>query len=411
MGKLTIDYFWLSVILGITAFAVSSWAYPLVLRMARVWKVYDKPNDRKLHHKPIPVMGGLAVFIGILICTSLVLSIWFSWRQTLMVASTAFLFLIGTIDDIKGLGAMVRLIIETAIVTCMIYVSGNMIDYFGGIFGIDVLPLYVSYPLSVIAGVGIINAINLIDGVNGYSSGYSIMACLCFGSIFYLSGVYGLTFVCIIVAGSLLPFLLHNVFGVRTQMFIGNGGALMVGTILTSLVFSTLRNKSMCHEWSTDNNICLVALTVAMLSIAIFDTLRVMLTRICKGSSPFHADKTHLHHLFIDFGFSHFGTTIFIICLNLMVVASWLICWMLGGNSTIQFIVVIGGSLLVTFIFYPFMRHQQAKNSSVCRFMNKLGESTHWEKDKWWLWMQRFIDDELFSDGKDEHFFIEENNN
>ena len=404
MEELTIYYVWLSIALGVIAFVVSSWTYPLVLRMARVWKIYDNPNVRKLHRDPIPVMGGLAVFIGILVCMSVVLTIWFNYRQLLMVLAAAVLLLIGIIDDKKGLSAVFRLILEILIVTGLICVSGNMIDNMNGIFGIDKLSPFIAYPLSIIAGVGIINAINLIDGVNGYSSGFSILACSGFYVLFIASGLPKLAFVCIIVIGSMFPFFLHNVFGVKTKMFIGNGGTLMVGTIMTSLIFSILHNTSACHTWTAGKGICLIALLVAIMAIPIFDTLRVMFARICHGTSPFNADKTHLHHLFIDFGFSHIGTTLSILFLDSLVVLAWLISWEAGGSMTTQFVVVVLMAVSVTFIFYPFARLQQRKNTSFFRFFQKIGRATYWEDSPWWRWMQKLMDDELFSKGREDHF-------
>lgn len=404
MEKLTIYYVWLSMSFGVIAFAVSSWVYPFVLRMARVWKIYDNPNVRKLHRNPVPVMGGLAIFIGILICMSAILTIWFNYRQLMMISAAAGLLLIGIIDDKKGLSAILRLILETLIVVGLICVSGNMIDNMNGIFGIEELSPFIAYPLSVIAGVGIINAINLIDGVDGYSSGFSILACLSFYVVFMASRLPRLAFVCVIIIGSMTPFFLHNVFGVKTKMFIGNGGTLMVGTIMSSLILSILHNKSGCYIWAENNEICLVALLVAIMAIPVFDTLRVMFARICHGTSPFKADKTHLHHLFIDFGFSHVGTALSILFLNELVVLAWLISWMAGGSMTTQFVVVVLMAVSVTFLFYPFARLQQRKKTTFCHFLQKIGNATCWKDKPWWCWMQKLMDDELFSKGREDHF-------
>lgn len=401
MGQIVVHYVWLGILLFFVAFMIVWTIFPTVMRMARVWNMYDNPDARKLQRRPVPVLGGLAVFFGIATGFLIICSISFSTRTIMTLVAMAALLVVGIIDDKKGLPVALRFIIEIGVILGMMLLNGNMIDHFHGLFGLEEISPYVAYPLSVIAGVGIINAINLIDGVDGYSSGFMALACILFAVIFYEARIFGMAIMCLICTGAVVPFFIHNVFGKRTKMFIGDGGTLMMGTLMTAFVFSVLRKESMCGALEY-HNIGLVPTCIAILSIPIADTLRVMTTRIAKGHSPFHPDKTHLHHLFIDFGFSHVGTAFTCLLLNCIVVLSQLIAWVIGASIDTQMIVVCGMGLLLTFALYPFMRHQQVRHTKINETMRRIGDKTHFENTPFWHWMQKLTDDDLFSEGKEE---------
>ena len=124
-----------------------------------------------------------------------------------------------------------------------------------------------------------------------------------------------MTCLTMIVIGALLPFFMHNVFGQKSRMFIGDGGTLMLGMFLTVCTFYAMSSTQPCDKLD-EKGLSLIAYALAVLSIPLFDTLRVFTMRILRGKSPFRPDKTHLHHLFIDMGFSHLGAALFILLLN-----------------------------------------------------------------------------------------------
>lgn len=406
-----VHYVWFGVVLFLTAFLISWMAYPIVLRMARVWGFYDNPDARKLQRRPVPVMGGLAVFIGILVPTLILITISFNTTPLIMLLSMAFLFGIGMVDDRIGLSPGFRFLIEIATIFFLIMSNGSRIDSLHGLWTVGGLPVWVSYLLSIVAGVGIINAINMIDGVDGYSSGYIIMACTMFAYIFYAEDVYGMAIICLICAGSTVPFFLHNVFGKKAKMFIGDGGTLMLGTLMAAFVFSILKSSSLCANLETNHNISLIATALAILSVPVFDTLRVMIYRMAKCSSPFKADKTHLHHLFIDLGFSHIGTTACCLFFNILVVASEVIAWKLGAGMETQFYVVVGMSVMVTAVFYGVVRTSMKRNGAVARALTVLGSKSHVENTALWKWLRKMVDDELFEEGRHEHNITDTDDN
>ncbi len=381
----------IAALLGAVACVIVTLIYPFVLRYAIKHHIVDNPNARKLQRTPVPVFGGVAVFGGLL-PMMLTAGIFFD-KTTIAVnlCSISIMLAIGVWDDRRDISAAFRFFVEILVVVLMMLASGCIIDDFHGLWGIHGLPWYISWPLSIIACVGIINAINLIDGVNGYSSGYVIISCILFAAFFFHCGMNTLGCLALIGAGALIPFYLHNVFGVKSKMFIGDGGTLMMGTAVAFFVASCLSSASLTQDL-VNQNFGLIAFTLAVLNIPVFDTLRVMSVRIIRGHSPFHPDKTHLHHLFIDLGFSHSGTTTAILLMNILTVLVWFLSWKLGAPIDMQTYIVVALGILNTFVFYKFMRIQANRDSRIYKAMLHLGSLTHIGHTRFWTFMREMVD-------------------
>ena len=345
------------ILTSLLSLLVSAAVYPLVLRYARRHHIVDNPNDRKLHRRPIPVMGGVAVYAGMMV-GSLLMSLLISGASIKwsLMALTSMLVL-GFWDDLKNLSASLRFVIQFCIVGAYMLMTGIYFSNFYGFCGIHEISIWIGIPLSLVAGVGIINAVNMIDGVDGYSSGFSMVACISFAVIFISIGQNVLSCLALIVASSILPFFIHNVFGRRSKMFIGDGGTMMLGFLLA--IFVLYVNSSNAGHRVSAMGLSSIAISLAIMCIPVFDTLRVMVARIVRGHSPFRPDKSHLHHLFIDMGFSHAATSMIIIGTNVLVILCCLALWRLGASVTVQVFSVIALGILVTFVFYKFMRIQQ----------------------------------------------------
>lgn len=395
----------IGLIVALVSMVVSLIAYPLVLRYAKTHGIVDNPNARKLQRVPIPVMGGVVVYAGI-IAGGFLLNLWLHNEVLIYgLAGMTLMMLIGVWDDVKDISVVLRFIIEIALVSAFILLTDTYIDNFHGLWGIYELPEWISYPLSIVAGVGLINAVNLIDGVDGYSSGYGMLASICFGLVYWT--VWSPTMVCLtlIVIGALLPFFLHNVFGVKSKMFIGDGGTLMLGMLMTVYAFFSMSSKQRCDTLENEG-LGLAAFTLAVLCIPVFDTVRVMSMRILRGRSPFSPDKTHLHHLFIDMGFSHLGAALFILLINTLVVLAWMLSWKLGASVDMQFYIVMAFGMSVTFGFYKLMKIQQnggpvdeegyPQGTGLWHLMVKLGSFTHREDKRFWRVMRWLMDGPLF---------------
>lgn len=374
----------------LVAFISTLWIHPKILRIAIIKNLVDNPDARKLQRNPTPVMGGLAVFFGLVLglCCSQII---YTNYIFIYVAAMMIMLYVGTLDDILTLSPRMRFLIEIAVIAILIAVTDNPINNLWGLWNLYEIPGYIAIPLTIFATVGIINGINLIDGVNGLSTGFCIMASLLFSVLFYYSNNDTMLIIALSATGAIIPFFMHNVFGNETRMFIGDGGALVMGIIMSIFTMDTLSTESDSARFALEG-FGLIPFCLAVLSIPVFDTLRVMSSRIIQGVSPFHADKTHLHHLFIDLGFSHIGTTMSILSLNMLVVIGWWISYLLGASIDIQLYVVLIISIMSTFVFYNLMRHKMKKSSRLVALFNRLGKATQYEKRGFWKTLERRID-------------------
>lgn len=398
-----------AILLCFLAFAVTSLVYPLVLRFAKRHNIVDNPNARKLQRVPVPVMGGIAFFIGIAVATVVAAAV-FNYHVLLIAfVAMVIMLLIGTGDDVKDLPAALRFIIEIGVIWVMMYAGRIFIDDFHGLWGLREIDVFWAMPLSIIAGVGILNAINLIDGVDGYCSGYGIFSCTLFGILFYCSGMYRMGCFALICASAIVPFFFHNVFGRSSKMFMGDGGSLTIGMALTFFVFCVLSNAYTEFDAMVREGVSMTAFSLAVLGIPVFDTLRVMSMRILRGLSPFSPDKTHLHHIFIEMGFSHVGTTAAILLMNIFIVAAWFLSYRLGASIDFQFYLVAALAFCCTWVFYRYMKIQQnggpkdedgfAEGTEVWKFMCRLGARSHMEHGRAWTALQKLMDGKVLGLG------------
>lgn len=373
------------------AFLGTLWIHPKVLKIAILKNLVDNPDARKLQRNPVPVMGGIAVFFGITIGLCCSQAIFNSPSTFMLISAMLIMLYTGTIDDIIDLSPAIRFIIEIIVIAWLMYTSKSSINCFWGLWGIATIPQWAAYALTIFAAVGIINAINLIDGVNGLSSGFCFMSSVLFAIFFYITGNETMTTLALSAAGAIVPFFLHNVFGQSTRMFIGDGGTLVIGTMMAMFVMNILDVNSGSILLAA-NGVGLIPFTLAVLAIPIFDTLRVMSTRILNRKSPFHPDKTHLHHMFIDLGFSHIGTTVSILSVNFLIVVAWFISYRMGASIETQLYVVVALSILMTFIFYWFAKRQLERNGKCLKLFKGMAKVLHIEKKGIWCRIQQIID-------------------
>ncbi len=381
----------------VVALLAVGWVHPRLVRIAAMKMIVDNPDARKLQKEPIPILGGVAVMFGAVLgisCTAVFPETVFNDTIVLIIAVMMVMLYTGTMDDILELTPRLRFLIEIMSVCALIFVGGFRLDDLHGLWGVSVLPDWVAVPLTVFACVGIINAMNLIDGVDGLSSGFCITACAIFSAVFFKAGDMMMFILSMALIGALIPFFMHNVFGERSKMFIGDGGTLVMGAVMSIFVVRVLGVGSpVAQFWDQSHaGMSAVAFTLAVLCVPVFDTLRVMVTRMLQGRSPFHPDKTHLHHMFIDLGFSHVGTTFSIILLNLTVVAVWWASVSMGCSLDVQLYVVILFGSLFTIFLYPAVAAAKRRNAALYRALTAVGRMTHFERKGFFLLLRKAMD-------------------
>ena len=267
----------------------------------------DQPNERSSHTKIVPRVGGLAIFLPYLL---LGLGFYLSGYDYLQLNSGYWLGLgaivaLGTIDDRLDLSSSLKFLVQFAVAAYYVLSTGNYVDNLYGLFGVGVLPSWLGISLSIITVVYLINAVNLIDGVDGLAAGISLLALYLFSTLMG-GGEHLITFA--FIGLGLIVFMGFN-YSDKRKIFLGDAGSLSLGFILATFAMEFLHsgNNHIAHL-----NLNLVIVAVLVLGYPVADTIRVFAIRISMGLSPFNADRRHMHHVLLDKGFSHFGTTTFI---------------------------------------------------------------------------------------------------
>ena len=388
------------IILGmVLAYIAVRWAYFKILKIALDKNLVDNPNARKLQKRPVPVVGGLAVFLGLLSGVMAAAAYHYTFDPQTestgllpIICAMSVMIYIGTMDDILGLTPKARIAIETAAIIALIFSSGMCIDTFRGLWDIEQISWWAAVPLTLVAGVGIINSINMIDGVNGLSSGLCMTCCIIYGIVFFMIGDIANAVLAFTMVSSLLPFFLRNVFGLKSRMFIGDAGTMVMGILMTWFVMCMLSSNSSIAYFSEAHNVNIIALSVAILSVPIFDTLRVMTMRIAKGVSPFRPDKTHLHHVFVNVGISHFVTAISEILIGLTITTIFYISIRVGASLEAQLYVVILSAMWFVWGTYAILRYHVKRHTEFLHWLTHFCEMTHLGRTKWWTSYTRWLD-------------------
>ncbi len=381
------------------------WIYFKMLRIAKAKGLVDNPEARKLQAVPVPVVGGLTMFFGVLVGMMVAFASWslneggvchgllITERVTVilpLILGLSVMLYAGCLDDVLGLSPKTRFAVEILVILGMTLSTGVCVDSLHGLWGVGEFSWRVAMPLTVFAGVGVINAINMMDGVNGLSSGICIVCCLLCGMHFFLQGDWGLASLAFCTAVSLSVFFVHNVFGGTSRMFIGDAGTMCLGLMMSWFVFCIMHSGTFAYDGAYQ--ICPTAMVVALFSVPVADTLRVMTQRMVGGRSPFSPDKMHLHHAFVDLGFSHAATTLCEVVIGLTVVSAWVISLLLGASMEMQLYVVIGVAALLVWAMYFFLRHEATSHSRIAHSLRSLAQSTHWEESRWWQRLGRCLD-------------------
>lgn len=302
------------------ALLVSALMHQPVLYFAKKHNIYDNPEARKLQRIPIPVMGGFVVFFGAIAGISCYLPSKNCFPIIPIEVAMFVMLMVGAWDDIKKLSPLLKLVIEIIVVAVLIFINDYPVSDLQGLWGVHTISPWIAWPLTIVGCVGIINAINMIDGIDGLSSGICIMVFGIYSWWFFITEDFVRAALGASIVGGLIPFFVMNVFGGKSKMFIGDAGTLMLGIAICDMVMAMLTSDSPETKRLIKPDFSRLAFAIAVLAIPVFDTLRVMFGRICRGESPFTPDKTHLHHAFIDYGFHHLETSLLEILLNLMIV-------------------------------------------------------------------------------------------
>jgi len=322
----------------------------------------DEPGEqRKLHKKSVPTLGGVLIFASTIITYCL----WFpaheAWQlganynplQALhefkfVLASMFILFFIGLKDDIIGLDPIKKLVVHLFIGFVLVVLADIRLTSFWGLFEVNDISYGLSIAISIFIYIVTVNAINLIDGIDGLAGGIGFIGSVTFAYWFYRSGDLPLALLAVGLAGSLMGFLVFNFHPAR--VFMGDSGSLIIGVTMYVLAMKMIEfppsKLSLVMQ-----DVSKPVLAMAILSYPLIDTLRVFMIRIARGRSPFSADKNHIHHQLLRLGFKHAQISMLLYTYTLFLIV--LTFLMPPHTPNISFLIV--GCVAVTLANTPFL--------------------------------------------------------
>ena len=318
--------FWIKLILGfVCSLLITYFSIPTIVKISRRKNLMDEPGLRSSHLRKIPNLGGIAIFYSIAICASIFAYELFD-NYKFLFASLVILLYIGVMDDIVVMRAYKKLFAQIVVSSLIVLGSDVRIRSFFGIMGIYELNYLYSVIFSIVTFIVLINAFNLIDGIDGLAGGYSVICSALFGISYFRLGEYNYPLVVLsaVIIGAVLGFLYYNLSNYRTnKIFMGDTGSMILGFLLafTAMCFidifidKDLPNIPRYHLKSAP------AIAVAILILPIVDTLNVIIVRIFQRKSLFAADKNHIHHKLLRLGLTHRRSSFYIICYYLLIVA------------------------------------------------------------------------------------------
>ncbi|MDQ3141547.1 MAG: undecaprenyl/decaprenyl-phosphate alpha-N-acetylglucosaminyl 1-phosphate transferase [Bacteroidota bacterium] len=331
----------------LTSFFITYAAIPSIIKIAKVKMLVDEPGGRRSHILNIPTLGGIAIFAGVIFSIILWTPFEHFGKLQYILCSFIIIFLIGAKDDILPLTPYKKMLGQIFACGLLVFLSNIRITSFYGIFFIDEIPYWLSILLSFFTLLVIINAFNFIDGINGLAAGLGILISATFGSWFYLTDQLVLAILSFALVGALSAFLKYNV--TPAKIFMGDTGALLIGTIcgIMTIQFIELHKNPAIPEFQMESG---PSVAIGILFIPLYDMLRVFVLRTIKAQSPFHADRTHIHHKMIDAGLTHLQASCILVGANLLVIVGVIQFRVIGNFYLLLSLTTL--SLILTLILW-----------------------------------------------------------
>ena len=353
-----------SLVMSIAAFLVTAAVIVLLRPVALRLGLVDLPNARKSHTGQVPLIGGVSIFATLIILLSghlLVTGPSATHSLIAFLMATSILIVIGVWDDLKDLSAYARFGAQIIAALIMIYGAGIMLVDLGelNLMGGTLYLGYMSVPFTVFATLGIINAINMCDGLDGLSGSLALSSLLGFGVANILWGSYDL--IISIMAASIAGFLCFNMrtfWRKSAWVFLGDAGSMMIGLTLTWLAISMSQGPERVISPSA---------ALWFLMVPVFDAISMMFRRIMRKRSPFKADKEHLHHVFLLAGFSVSETVLIMTGFSFAGVVVGLGGMYLGLSDAVMAIAFVCAGLLYFWVIMRAWQVMEFLRRSICR--------------------------------------------
>jgi len=348
----------------------SLYIVPKVIYVANRKRLFDKPdNERKVHVNIVPNLGGIGIFFSFIIVTSLFITSPLVDKWSYIVASCVVLFLIGVNDDLTAVSPYKKLMAQFVAAFITVFLADIRINSLHGILGIFQMPYWYSVVFTILGVMFITNALNLIDGIDGLAGSLGILVTFLLGIC--LAGLNNAGGACIAfsIMAAITGFLRYNI--APAKIFMGDTGSLLIGFVIAILSILFV------HSYTVYNPIVTVihshkgAMIVALsfLFVPIFDSFRVFIKRAIKGTSPFKADRSHLHHYLLDLGFTHSKSVVILLTSNILIITVALLVQDLEPNIAVGCIIAVAGVLFI--ILYLMRKNKLAINKAMIEEQKK----------------------------------------
>lgn len=347
LSSIEFPFFWLKIFLGFsTSFLITFYTIPSIINISRRKNLMDEPGARSSHLRKISNLGGIAIVFSLCVCAPIFASELFKEYKFLFASLTILLF-IGVMDDIMIMRAYKKLIAQILVSTLMVIGSDVRIGSLFGVLGIYQMSYALSVFFSVLTFVILINAFNLIDGIDGLAGSYSALCSIFFAISYFRLGPYNYPLVILsaVIVGSVLAFLYYNLSNIRQKkIFMGDTGSMVLGFLLafTGICFINIfvdKKVASIPKYHLDSA---PVIAVAILILPIIDTLNVIITRLITKKSLIEADTNHIHHKLLRLGYTHRRCTAYILFYYLLVVLFAYFFRHLNNNLLLFLIVCLG---------------------------------------------------------------------
>lgn len=337
------------------AYIITYLTIPKIIGLVEYKNLMDNPNVRSSHVNKTPTLGGVAFFYT-LIFSLFFLRAWSEYDEAFyLIPGLTILFIIGLKDDLVVLSPYTKLIAQIMAISFVISNESFTIYSLNGFFGIEEIPIYIYYIISGFIMLTIINAYNLIDGIDGLAAIVGIIILIIYATIFYMTKEYFFLLISLTLNGCLIAFLKYNLSNdSKERIFMGDTGSLIAGFIISTLTlkFLALSPEKFDSLPFLIENVPLIAISI--LIVPLFDTARVFTIRVASKRSPFSADRNHTHHILIDyFKLSHRKASFIIGGFNLIFVYLFILLGSASYNFWLATILAVT-VIILGYIFFTF---------------------------------------------------------
>jgi UDP-GlcNAc:undecaprenyl-phosphate/decaprenyl-phosphate GlcNAc-1-phosphate transferase len=360
------------ILVFLTSFIVVLYSTPALIKVAVLKRLIDSPSEeRKIHKRSIPTIGGIIIYAGTLFAYSL----WYNIEDRiyydkifqsvtefkLIIATSLILFFVGVKDDIVGTAPVKKLFAHIVVALILVLMGDIRITGLHGIFGVSDIPYWGSVFLSIFTYVVVVNSFNLIDGVDGLAAGVGFLSCCAFGIWFIFASEFPYAALSFALAGALMGFLIFNFS--PAKIFMGDSGSLVIGMFICVLAIKMIEypTQQLDSFWV---HVSKPVFAISALVYPLMDTLRVFIIRAVKGQSPFTADRNHLHHKLLDCKYSHAKTVIIIYLFSVLTVGASTLTYFLSTPTFSLMTVILSGVIFLAIVMRLNSRKIKARGAS-----------------------------------------------